>query len=73
MVVYKSLNLLGFHKDQKWLYSSSEDGTIKVWERRHDIPMKSYDSGSMVNTVALHPNQSVLISGDQNGCVKVRA
>lgn len=61
----------GFQKDQKWIYSSSEDGTIKIWERRHDVAMRSYDSGSMVSTVALHPNQAVLISGDQNGNIKV--
>jgi target of rapamycin complex subunit LST8 len=62
---------IGFQKDQKWLFSSSEDGTIKIWDRKHEVATKSFDCGPMVNTVALHPNQVVLVSGDQLGCIKI--
>lgn len=62
---------VGFQQDIKWIYSSSEDGTVKIWDPRTNSYTRSYDCGSAVNTVALNPNQAELISGDQNGCVKV--
>lgn len=62
---------IGFQKEQKWLYSGSEDGTVKIWDPRSSSHTKKYDCGSAVNTVALHPNQTELISGDQNGYVRM--
>lgn len=62
---------LGFQPNQKWFYSSSEDGTIKVWDPRFEKALKSFDCGSIVNSVVLFPNQSYLISGDQLGCIKL--
>lgn len=68
-----NVTAVGFQKDQKWLFSSSEDGTIKVWDRRFQSSSASrtYECGSSVNTVVLHPNQGVLISGDQQGYIRV--
>lgn len=62
---------VGFQKNMKWLYSCSEDGSIRVWDPRTSASSRSYDCGCAVNTVALNPNQVELISGDQNGCIKV--
>lgn len=62
---------IGFQKDLKWLYSSSEDNTIKVWDLRQPACIRTFDCLSPVNTVCLHPNQTELIAGDQNGVVKV--
>lgn len=62
---------VGFQKDLKWLFSSSEDGTVKIWDPRANSSTRSYDCGAAVNSVALSPNQAELITGDQNGCIRV--
>ena len=62
---------VGFQKDLKWLYSSSEDNTVKVWDIKNPICLRSFDCGRPVNTVCLHPNQSDLICGDESGAIKV--
>lgn len=66
-----NVTTVGFQRDQKWIYSSSEDGTVRVWDTRSNTNSRKYDCGSPVNTVCIHPNQAELISGDQNGTVKV--
>jgi len=62
---------IGFQREGKWMFSGSEDGTIKVWDLRASGCQREYQSGSAVNTVTLHPNQAEIISGDQNGNIKV--
>ena len=62
---------LGFQKDGKWLYSGSEDGTIKIWDLRAPTCQRNYVSQSAINSVTLHPNQVELISADQSGCLRV--
>ena len=53
------------------MYTGSEDGGIKIWDLRAKSCQRNYDVGSAVNTVALHPNQAELISGDMDGKIKV--
>jgi G protein beta subunit-like protein len=62
---------VGFQCDAKWMYSGSEDGTVKIWDLRAPGCQKEYESVAAVNTVVLHPNQTELISGDQNGNIRV--
>ncbi|CAM9636059.1 unnamed protein product [Chrysoparadoxa australica] len=62
---------LGFQKDGKWMYTGSEDGTIKIWDVRAPVCQRNYENKAKVHSVALHPNQAELISGDQLGKVKV--
>jgi target of rapamycin complex subunit LST8 len=62
---------IGFQKDGRYLYSGSEDGTIKVWDLRNPNYSRSFDSKAGVNCVTLRTDRDEFISGDQNGFVKV--
>lgn len=62
---------VGFQKDRRWLYSCSEDGSLRIWDPRTNHVTRKYDCGSAVNTVALHPSETELISGDQSGIVRI--
>lgn len=66
-----NVTAVGFQKDSKWMYSGSEDGTVKIWDMRAPGFQREYASRGAVNTVVLHPNQGELISGDQHGNIRV--
>ena len=66
-----NVTAVGFQRDGKWLYTGSEDGTIKIWDLRAPGCQREYACSAPVNTVVLHPNQGELLSGDQNGNVRV--
>ncbi|KDQ16207.1 hypothetical protein BOTBODRAFT_54041 [Botryobasidium botryosum FD-172 SS1] len=61
---------VSFHREGKWVVTSSEDGTIRIWDLRSSHLYRSYDNGSPVNDVIIHPNQGELISCDQAGSIK---
>lgn len=62
---------IGFHKETQWMYSCSEDGTVKIWDLRAPDAQRTFDCNCAVHSVVVHPNQRTVISADQNGCVKV--
>jgi len=66
-----NVTAVGFQKDGKWLFTGSEDGTIKIWDVRAPGCQREYESGCAINSVALHPNQGELISGDRDGNIRV--
>lgn len=66
-----NVTAVGFQKDGKWMYTGSEDGTIRIWDLRAPGCQREYESRAAVNTVALHPHQGELISGDQHGNIRV--
>lgn len=66
-----NVTAVGFQRERKWVYSGSEDGTIRIWDSRVNVCTRTFDNGAPVNTVAMTPNETEFISGDQNGHVKV--
>ena len=58
-----NVTALGFQRDSKWMFSGSEDGTVKIWDMRAPGFVREFISRAPVNTVVLHPNQGELISG----------
>ncbi len=54
---------VGFEKHSKWMWTASEDGTVKVWDVRARGCQREYESRAPVNCAVLHPNQGELISG----------
>jgi target of rapamycin complex subunit LST8 len=52
-----NITALGFQKDNKWFYTASEDGTLKVFDFKTSGYMRNFDNnGVMVNCACLHPN-----------------
>ncbi|KAF3014048.1 TOR complex subunit lst8 [Neopestalotiopsis sp. 37M] len=62
---------VAFHCEGKWMVTSSEDGTVKIWETRSGTIQRSYNHGSPVNDVVIHPNQGEIISCDRSGSVRI--
>jgi len=53
------------------MVTSSEDGTVKIWETRSGTIQRSYNHGCPANDVVIHPNQGEIISCDRGGSVRV--
>lgn len=62
---------VAFHCEGKWMVTSSEDCSIKVWDVRSGSLQRDYRHDFPVNDVVIHPNQAELISGDRGGMVRV--
>jgi G protein beta subunit-like protein len=62
---------VAFHCEGKWMVTSSEDGTVKIWETRSGTIQRSYHHGSPANDVVIHPNQGEIISCDRSGSVRI--
>jgi len=66
-----NVTAVGFQKDRKWMYTGSEDGTVKIWDIRAPGYQRDYQSKAPINSVVLHPNQGELIAGDEDGTIRV--
>ena len=62
---------VAFHIETKWMATSSEDGTVKIWDLRSPNVQRDYNHGAAVNDVVIHPNQGEVISCDQAGSVRI--
>eukprot|EP00965_Chrysotila_dentata_P077348 2554026-Pleurochrysis_carterae.AAC.1 len=66
-----NVTAVGFQRESKWMFTASEDGTLKLWDLRAAGCQREYESGSPINSVALHPNQTEIISGDREGQIRM--
>mmetsp|Transcript_247 Transcript_247/g.541 ORF Transcript_247/g.541 Transcript_247/m.541 type:complete len:369 (-) Transcript_247:603-1709(-) len=63
---------LGFHSMRSWMYSCSEDGTVKVWDLRGPGYQRSFDCGSPCGDVVLpgDGDDRTLVSCDAGGSIR---
>lgn len=66
-----NVTALAIQADGKWMATSSEDGTVKVWDMRAPTVQRNYKHRCPVNDVVIHPNQGELIACDDEGNVRV--
>ena len=66
-----NVTALGFQKEGNFIYTSSEDGTIKLWDLRSSSYSRSWNVGAPCNSVCLRSDRDELITGDQDGNVKI--
>ena len=51
-----NVTAVGFEKEGRWMYSGSDDGTVKIWDIRAAGHQREYESRGAVTCAALHPN-----------------
>lgn len=66
-----SVTSIGFQRDGRYLYSGSEDGTIKLWDLRNPKYSRSFDAKAQVRSVTLRSDRDEIVSGDASGFVSV--
>lgn len=67
----QNVTSMAFHAECRWMVTSSEDGTVKIWDLRTREVSRNHKHGCTVWDVVIHPNQGEIISGDANGNVVV--
>ena len=66
-----NVTAVGFEANGQWMYTASDDGFLKFWDLRAARCQRELDSGFPINSVALHPNQMEILSGDRDGNIRV--
>ncbi|KIW31430.1 uncharacterized protein PV07_03080 [Cladophialophora immunda] len=62
---------VAFHCEGKWMVTSSEDCTVRVWDTRSGMVQRNYQHSHPVNDVVIHPNQGELVSCDRGGNIRI--
>lgn len=66
-----NVTAIAYQSAGRWIVTSSEDGTIKIWDVRAPGVQRDYDLKTPVTDVIIHPNQGEIISSDQSGVVRI--
>lgn len=66
-----NITAVAFHVDTKWMVTSSEDMTVKIWDTRSASVQREYKHSDPVNDVVIHPNQGEIVTVDRGGNVRV--
>lgn len=62
---------VGYEAYGGWLYSGSDDGSLRTWDPRSGKQAHSFRNRSPITDVALHPAQREIVSCDQAGNIRV--
>ncbi|KAG8184773.1 hypothetical protein JTE90_019369 [Oedothorax gibbosus] len=67
----KNFTAVGFEETTRWMYTGSEDSTVKLWDlrSRNQEYQSNYSFVAPINCACLHPNQVEMYVGDQNGTI----
>lgn len=68
---YGNVTAVAIQADGKWMVTSSEDGSVKVWDMKTGSIQRNYKHNCAVNDVVIHPNQGEVISCDNEGNVRI--
>jgi len=71
--VTKNVSVVGFHDEGKWMFTGGEDNSARIWDlRSRNLQcQKIFHASAPVNTMCLHPNQAVVLIGDQSGVIHI--
>lgn len=62
----KNVTSVGFQSLKQWIYTGGEDGLVCIWDIRTAVCQRKLKLPSAVNSVTLHPDQTVLFVGQEN-------
>ncbi|CAF4620051.1 unnamed protein product [Rotaria sp. Silwood2] len=67
----KNIVTLGFSDDRQFMFSGGEDRFVRIWDMRaaKTKAHRQTDVDGAINCVTLHPNQTELLIGDQDGTI----
>ncbi len=66
-----NITSIGFHPTDPWLFTSSDDGSLKIWDLRAAKCQRDIDNKASINGALMHPNQVDILAADQNGSLKI--
>ncbi|ODQ66447.1 WD40 repeat-like protein [Nadsonia fulvescens var. elongata DSM 6958] len=66
-----NITALAIQSDGRWMVTSSEDCSVKIWDMRVASIQRNYIHRYPVTDVVIHPNQGEVISCDQGGNIRI--
>eukprot|EP01130_Rhizamoeba_saxonica_P005176 TRINITY_DN2071_c0_g1_i3.p1 TRINITY_DN2071_c0_g1~~TRINITY_DN2071_c0_g1_i3.p1 ORF type:complete len:331 (+),score=82.87 TRINITY_DN2071_c0_g1_i3:389-1381(+) len=62
---------VGFESNAHWLYTASEDGSIRIWDMRQRNDPNVIQFNDSCTCAVLHPNDDLIFAGFENGLVRI--